>query len=204
VRLVGEAVEAYRAVVDGGTVAAVEEPKDVRIDLPVDAHLPPDYIGSDRLRLEGYRRLAAAPDDAGIASVVEELVDRYGPLPEPAQRLLALARLRLLCREYGVTEVAAVGEASVRISPLPLMDSQQLRLKRMYPSATFRATTSTVVLPIPRVGTGIGAPRIRDLELVSAVAGLLLALDGKPQKDVDITNLGGDAVSARAKSRGTR
>jgi transcription-repair coupling factor (superfamily II helicase) len=202
VRLVGEAVEAYRAVVDGKTVAAVEEPKDVRIDLPVDAHLPPDYIGSDRLRLEGYRRLAAAPDDAGIAAVVEELVDRYGPLPEPAQRLVALARLRLLCREYRVTEVGAVSEATVRIAPLPLMDSQQLRLKRMYPSATFRATTSTVVLPIPRTGTGIGAPRVRDLELVRVVAGLLLALDGRPQTDVDITNLtGGATMSARAKSR---
>ncbi|MDT5105052.1 MAG: hypothetical protein QOI25_2565 [Mycobacterium sp.] len=202
VRLVGEAVEAYRAVVDGETVAAVEEPKDVRIDLPVDAHLPPDYIGSDRLRLEGYRRLAAAPDDAGIAAVVEELVDRYGPLPEPAQRLIALARLRLLCREYRVTEVGAVSEATVRIAPLPLMDSQQLRLKRMYPSATFRATTSTVVLPIPRTGTGIGAPRVRDLELVRVVAGLLLALDGRPQTDVDITNLtGGATMSARAKSR---
>jgi transcription-repair coupling factor (superfamily II helicase) len=126
VRLVGEAVEAYRAVVDGETVAAVEEPKEVRIDLPVDAHLPPDYIGSDRLRLEGYRRLAAASDDAGITSVIEELVDRYGPLPEPAERLVALARLRLLCRQYGVTEVTAVSEANVRISPLPLMDSQQL------------------------------------------------------------------------------
>ncbi|MDT5365097.1 MAG: hypothetical protein QOC69_6859 [Mycobacterium sp.] len=203
VRLVGEAVEAYRAVVDGETVAAVEEPKDVRIDLPVDAHLPPDYIGSDRLRLEGYRRLAAAPDDAGIAAVVEELVDRYGPLPEPAQRLVALARLRLLCREYHVTEVSAVSESNVRISPLPLMDSQQLRLKRMYPSATFRATTSTVVMPIPRTGTGIGAPRIRDLELVRVVAGLLLALDGRPETDVDITNLtGGAAMGARAKSRG--
>jgi transcription-repair coupling factor (superfamily II helicase) len=203
VRLVGEAVEAYRAVVDGETVAAVEEPKDVRIDLPVDAHLPPDYIGSDRLRLEGYRRLAAAPDGAGIASVIEELVDRYGPLPEPAQRLVALARLRLLCRQYGVTEVSAVSESNVRISPLPLMDSQQLRLKRMYPSATFRATTSTVVMPIPRSGTGIGAPRIRDLELVRVVAGLLLALDGRPETDVDITNLtGGAAMSARAKSRG--
>jgi transcription-repair coupling factor (superfamily II helicase) len=205
VRLVGEAVEAYRAVVDGQTVAAVEEPKEVRIDLPVDAHLPPDYIGSDRLRLEGYRRLAAAPDDAGIAAVVEELVDRYGPLPEPAHLLVALARLRLLCRGYGVTEVSAVSEATVRISPLPLLDSQQLRLKRMYPSATFRATTSTVVLPIPRSGTGIGAPRIRDLDLVRVVAGLLLALDGKPQTDVDITNLtGGAAMSASAKSRGNR
>ncbi|MDT5044521.1 MAG: hypothetical protein QOG75_374, partial [Mycobacterium sp.] len=58
VRLVGEAVEAYRAAADGQTVVSAEEPKDVRIDLPVDAHLPPDYIPSDRLRLEGYRRLA--------------------------------------------------------------------------------------------------------------------------------------------------
>ena len=66
VRLVGEAVEAYRAAADGKTVPAVEEPKDVRIDLPVDAHLPPDYIASDRLRLEGYRRLAAAADDAAV------------------------------------------------------------------------------------------------------------------------------------------
>jgi transcription-repair coupling factor (superfamily II helicase) len=204
VRLVGEAVEAYRAVVDGGTVAAVEEPKDVRIDLPVDAHLPPDYIGSDRLRLEGYRRLAAAPDDAGIAAVVEELVDRYGPLPEPAERLVALARLRLLCREYGVTEVSSVSEANVRISPLPLMDSQQLRLKRMYPSATFRATTSTVVMPIPRTGTGIGAPRVRDLELVRVVAGLLLALDGRSQADVDITKLTGGGDERPAKSKGNR
>ena len=64
VRLVGEAVEAYRAAADGQAIAAPEEPKEVRIDLPVDAHLPPDYIPSDRLRLEAYRRLAAAGDDA--------------------------------------------------------------------------------------------------------------------------------------------
>src|SRR5690349_18194668 len=112
VRLVREAVEAYRAAADGKTVLAPEEPKDVRIDLPVDAHFPPDYIGSDRLRLEAYRRLAAASDPAGVDRVIEELIDRYGPLPEPAQRLVAVARLRLVCRGYGVTEVAATGSGS--------------------------------------------------------------------------------------------
>ncbi|KUH70129.1 transcription-repair coupling factor [Mycolicibacterium novocastrense] len=193
VRLVGEAVEAYRAAADGKTVAAQEEPKDVRIDLPVDAHLPPDYIGSDRLRLEGYRRLAAAPDQRAVDAVVEELVDRYGPLPEPARRLVAVARLRLLLKEYGVTEVSSVSESTVRLSPLQLMDSQQLRLKRMYPSAGYRATTSTVQVPIPRAGNGIGAPRIRDLELVQMVADLILALDGKPQGSVDIIS---DSISA--------
>lgn len=190
VRLVGEAVEAYRAAADGKTVVAPEEVKEVRIDLPVDAHLPPDYIGSDRLRLEAYRRLAAAEPDA-VDAVVDELVDRYGPLPEPAQRLVAVARLRLLARAHGVIEVGAASATTVRITPLTLPDSAQLRLKRLYAGATYRATTSTVQLPIPRAGSGVGAPRIRDLELVAYVAGFLLAIDPKPDEHVDITKFGG-------------
>ena len=191
VRLVGEAVEAYRAAADGKTVATAEEPKDVRIDLPVDAHLPPDYIGSDRLRLEAYRRLAAAADDAGVDAVIEELVDRYGPLPEPARRLVAVARLRLLCREIGITEVSAVSAATVRLAPLELPDSAQMRLKRMYPGGQYRATTATVQVPLPRAGDGVGSPRIRDIELVQWVAGLVLALNGTPANEVDITKFGG-------------
>ncbi|MBO0679366.1 transcription-repair coupling factor [Mycolicibacterium sp. S2-37] len=191
VRLVGEAVEAYRAAADGKTVETAEEPKDVRIDLPVDAHLPPDYIGSDRLRLEAYRRLAAASDDAGVDAVVDELVDRYGPLPEPATRLVAVARLRLLCREYGVTELSSVSAATLKVSPMELPDSAQMRLKRMYPAGSYRATTSTVTVPIPRETDSIGSPRIRDAELVGFVAGLVMALSGKPQAEIDITKFTG-------------
>lgn len=187
VRLVGEAVEAYRAAADGKTVTTAEEAKDVRIDLPVDAHLPPDYIGSDRLRLEAYRRLAGAADEAAIAAVIDELVDRYGALPEPAQRLVAMARLRLLCRQYGVTDVSTTSATTLRIAPLTLPDSAQVRLKRIYPAANYRATTATVQVPIPRAGAGVGAARIRDLDVVQMVADLLLALDGRPQGDVDIT-----------------
>ncbi len=193
VRLVGEAVEAYRAAADGKTVLAPEEPKEVRIDLPVDAHLPPDYIGSDRLRLEAYRRLAAAADDAAVDSVIEELIDRYGPLPEPALLLVAVARLRLLARAFGVTEVGAPSGSTVRIAPLTLPDSAQLRLKRLYASASYRATTSVVQVPIPRAGSGVGAPRIRDLELIAFVAGLLVAIAGDGQAPVDITKFGGGA-----------
>lgn len=187
VRLVGEAVEAYRAAADGKTVTTAEEPKDVRIDLPVDAHLPPDYIASDRLRLEAYRRLASATDDAGVNAVIEELTDRYGPPPEPAQRLVAVARLRLLCRASGITEVSAPSAATVRLSPLNLPDSAQVRLARMYPGGRYRATTSTVQVPIPRTG-GVGAARLRDVELVQMVADLVTALAGIPQQDIGITN----------------
>ena len=125
--------------------------------------------------------------------MVDELTDRYGPLPEPARRLVAVARLRLLCRRYGVTEVSATGSAgqpsTLRLAPLPLVDSQQMRLARVYPGANYRPTTATVQVPIPRAGSGIGAPRIRDVALAQAVADLLLVLDGQPQGEFDITDL---------------
>jgi transcription-repair coupling factor (superfamily II helicase) len=130
-----------------------------------------------------------------VDAVLEELIDRYGPLPSAAERLVAVARLRLLLRQYGITEVSSVSESTLRLSPLQLVDSQQLRLKRLYPGAHYRATTSTVQVPIPRAGSGVGSPRIRDLELVAMVAGLVLALDGKPQEGVDITKFGGAAMT---------
>jgi transcription-repair coupling factor (superfamily II helicase) len=145
----------------------------------VDAHIPTDYVASDRLRLEAYRKLAAAGDDAAVASVVDELVDRYGPLPVEVSRLVSVAKLRLLCREYGLTEVAVSG-TQLKLSPMQLPDSKQLRLKRLYPTASYRAATGAVSLALPRTGNGgVGAERVRDVELLQFIADLLLALDGK-------------------------
>lgn len=187
VRLVGEAVEAYRAAADGKPITTDEGPKEVRIDLPVDAHIPPDYVTSDRLRLEAYRKLASVTDDQSIAAVVDELVDRYGPLPVEVGRLVSVAKLRLLCREYGIVDVGVAG-TQLKISPMELPDSKQLRLKRLYPSAAYRATTGVVQLPLPRVADGgIGADRVRDIELLQFVADVLLTLDGKAPGTVDVS-----------------
>ncbi|GAB4589009.1 transcription-repair coupling factor [Nocardia sp. IFM 10818] len=185
VRLVGEAVEAYRAAADGRPITVDEEVKEVRIDLPVDAHIPPDYIASDRLRLEAYRKLAAAQDDSALAAVVEELVDRYGPLPVEVGRLVSVAKLRLLAREYGIVEIGVTG-TTLKVSPLQLPDSKQLRLKRLYPNATYRAATGIVQLPLPRVEDSVGAARVRDVQVLQFVADLLLALDGKAPGAVDV------------------
>ncbi|TCJ99957.1 transcription-repair coupling factor [Nocardia alba] len=185
VRLVGEAVEAYRAAADGKPIVT-EENKEVRIDLPVDAHIPPDYIASDRLRLEGYRKLASAQDDSALAAVIEELVDRYGPLPVEVGRLVAVARLRLLAREYDVSEIVVTG-SSLKIAPLSLPDSKQLRLKRIYPSANYRPASGLITLPLPRITDSVGADRVRDVAVLQFVADLLLVLDGKPQGMVDLS-----------------
>ncbi|MAU80795.1 transcription-repair coupling factor [Gordonia sp. Z-3] len=173
VRLVGEAVEAYRAAADGKPVAS-SEPTEVRIDLPVDAHIPVEYVDSDRLRLEAYRKLAGATDDAAVDGVLAELADRYGEPPEETRRLASIARFRLRCRERGVTEVGLAG-TGVKISPMTLLDSEQVRLKRLYPSAGYRATTSVITLPIPRTG-GVGSARLRDEELIDYLTTFLLGL----------------------------
>jgi transcription-repair coupling factor (superfamily II helicase) len=183
VRLVGEAVEAYRAAADGRPIAT-EEDREVRVDLPVDAHIPVDYVDSDRLRLEAYRKFAAADSAEEIGGVVDELVDRYGPLPEEVARLVSVAKLRMLARELGVKEVGVAG-SQIKISPLKLMDSQQVRLKRIYPSVVYRGTTGVVGLPIPRTG-GIGSDRVRDVELVQVVADLLLVIDGRTPGSVNM------------------
>ncbi|WP_067816718.1 transcription-repair coupling factor [Nocardia inohanensis] len=195
VRLVGEAVEAYRAAADGRPITVDEEVREVRIDLPVDAHIPPDYIGSDRLRLEAYRKLAAAQDDSGLAAVVEELVDRYGPLPVEVGRLVSVAKLRLLAREYAIAEIGVTG-TTLKVSPMQLPDSKQLRLKRLYPNATYRPTTGIVQLPLPRVEDSVGAERVRDVQVLQFVADLLLALDGKAPGAVDV-RVATEATAAR-------
>ncbi|MGZ4523156.1 MAG: transcription-repair coupling factor, partial [Mycobacteriaceae bacterium] len=187
IRLVGEAVEAFRAAADGTAIPSAEETREVRVDLPVDAHIPPDYVASDRLRLEAYRKLAEAQDEAALTALLDELIDRYGAPPEPVHNLFAVARLRLLCRHYEVSEVTVAG-TQLKLSPLPLPDSTQLRLKRLYPSAQYKPTSHVVQLPLPRVGTGgVGAERLRDTELLQFVADLLLQLDGKPKGMVAVS-----------------
>ncbi len=181
VRLVGEAVDAFRRHA-GADTAEEEELADVRVDLPVDAHIPHDYVPGERLRLEAYRKIAAAPDQAGLDAVREELVDRYGQPPAAVRRLLAVAAFRHTCRAAGVTEVAVQG-SSIRFAPLPLADSQMVRLKRLYPKALFKAVTNTVSVPKPTEGPAggrIGAPVLRDEELLDWCAKLLTNLMKSP------------------------
>ncbi|MFI5608719.1 transcription-repair coupling factor [Amycolatopsis sp. NPDC051903] len=181
VRLVGEAVDAFRRHA-GAEPAEEEELAEVRVDLPVDAHIPHDYVEGERLRLEAYRKIAAAPDTAGLEAVREELVDRYGEPPSPVNRLLSVAAFRHTCRAAGVTEVAVQGN-TIRFAPLPLADSQLVRLKRLYPKALYKAVTNTVSVPKPTEGPAggrMGAPTLRDQELLDWCTRLLAQLTKTP------------------------
>jgi len=152
-RLVGEAVADFRP-----DDAGEEEPDEVmRIELPVDAHLPAGYIESERLRLEIYKRIAEIRDEDGIASLLAELADRYGPVPPPVSALFDVVRFRLLCRRVGLTEVVASG-AFIRLSPVsedgsvgaPLPESRRMRLLRLYPGTVVKAAIRVALVPAPK------------------------------------------------------
>ncbi len=184
VRLVGEAVESFKNAFSGATGQTQdgEELAEVRVDLPVDAHIPHDYVPGERLRLEAYRKIAAAPNDEELDAVRAELTDRYGPPPEPVERLLKVAAFRQVCRAHGVTEVTLQG-ASLRVAPLELADSQMVRLKRLYPKAVYKAAVRTVSVPRPTEGAAggrIGAPPLRDEALLEWCTKLLESLAPQP------------------------
>ncbi|WP_235529370.1 transcription-repair coupling factor [Nocardioides sp. Soil774] len=142
VRLVGEAVADFKG---GGE----EEAAEVRIELPVDAHLPHDYIPSERLRLEIYKRLAEVRTDADVDEVNAELLDRYGNPPQVVQSLLAVARFRARCRQTGVGEVTVAGKY-VRFAPVDLPESRVVRLQRLHPRSIVKAPVSTILVPRPQ------------------------------------------------------
>jgi transcription-repair coupling factor (superfamily II helicase) len=158
VRLVGEAVAEFRG--DGPS----EEP-DVRIELPVDAHLPHDYVPHERLRLEMYKRLAEVRTLDQVGEVLAELEDRYGAPPKPVLTLLQVARLRVGARLAGLTDVTVQG-GYVRFGPVDLPDSASLRLNRIYPKSIVKTGAHTMLVPRPRTA-GIGGAPLRDEELLT-------------------------------------
>jgi transcription-repair coupling factor (superfamily II helicase) len=152
VRLVGEAVRDFRS--DGGAPEQLEE---VRIELPVEAHLPHDYIPSERLRLEIYKRLAEVRTDADVDEIVGELQDRYGEPPEQVTALLLVARFRARVRQAGVKEVTTVGK-NVRFHPVVLPESRTIRLNRLYPKSIVKHQLESILVPRPGIPGRTGTP----------------------------------------------
>jgi transcription-repair coupling factor (superfamily II helicase) len=133
------------------------EPAEIKLDLPLDATLPKTYVPRDDLRLEAYRRLAAVTTDAEVDDIRAEWLDRYGPIPEPAEALLQVARLRAEASRLGIREVnvargpgAGFGGPSyvVRLSPVTLKVSQEVRLKRLVKNAVYKPDAQQLQLPV--------------------------------------------------------
>jgi transcription-repair coupling factor (superfamily II helicase) len=141
VRLLAEAVDEAK----GGKAEAKPE---VKVDLPVDAHLPVEWIPKESLRLDAYRRIAEASTLEALADARRELIDRFGPLAPQAETLIDVAALRIEIGPRGVRTVSVSGRR-VRIEPFVLAESEQVRVRRLHPGSIFKPATYTLFLPIP-------------------------------------------------------
>ncbi|MFM8239505.1 MAG: transcription-repair coupling factor [Actinomycetota bacterium] len=172
VRLVGEALAQAR-----GEAESVD--LEVRVELPINAHIPHDYIAEERLRLEAYRRLADAATATDVDAVAEELLDRYGPPPDPVSALLEVARFRGRARAAGLDEVVLTG-SQVRFHPVELPESRALRLARLYPGSIVKPAVRTILVPRPTEEGAARASRgdgLRDLPLLGWAAEVIGVID---------------------------
>ena len=176
VRMIGEAVSELKG--DG----PAERPE-VRVELPVNAHIPHDYVPGERLRLEAYTRIATIDSPGDVAEARDELTDRYGTPPEPVANLLDVARLRARARRAGLADIVQQG-TFIRFSPVELPDSRQVRVQRLYPKTVLKPATRSMLVPVPRAGSGRrpgqpappGAPLLRDTELLTWCGQLIEAV----------------------------
>ena len=97
------------------------------ISVSVEGFLPEEYVPEVNQRLAFYKRLAGATGDAEVADLRAELQDRFGPLPEPADQLLDIVRIRSAARALGVERVeAGQGKAVITFSPATPIDPGRL------------------------------------------------------------------------------
>jgi transcription-repair coupling factor (superfamily II helicase) len=171
VRLVGEALSEFKGEVET-TVS------DLKIEMPLDAHIPHNYVPAERLRLEMYKRIADAHSTSDLAAVQSELEDRYGKIPIQVQNLLEVSEIRMAAQPLGLKEMVVAGP-SVRFAPVELPDSVQVRLARLYPQSTIKLASRTVLIPRPKPKT-LGRGEISDRELLDWIWTVLSAISGQP------------------------
>ncbi|TMR21620.1 transcription-repair coupling factor [Nonomuraea turkmeniaca] len=178
VRLMAEAVAEQKAKLDGKEVR--EEAHDVKVELPINAHIPHDYVTSERLRLEAYKRIAAIAGESDIDEVRDELTDRYGKPPTEVDNLLEVARFRIRARRAGLTDVTLQGQ-NIKFGPARLKESQQVRLDRLYKKAIYKQAAETLLVPIPKTKP-LGGQPLRDLDLLKWCGDLVEAMFLEPAR----------------------
>ena len=154
-RMVADAVDEFKS----GYFEDKPKKQDCKIELPLDAHLPTDYVDSERLRLDIYRRLADAASYEVLTEIEEELIDRFGPLPMPAKELIAVASLRLLAKNLEIADISMVGK-NLRLSPVDLAESGQIKLSRLYPGSIYKNASQTLLVSRPTTANWIDSPKV--------------------------------------------
>ena len=128
--------------------SADEAAEPVRVDLPVDAYVPGDYVPYEAAKIEVHRRVAGAKEVATLIMLREELEDRFGPIPEPLNNLIRIQDARIKLGRAGARSVDFAG-GRLAVAPIEL-DSRRVKLLReRLPEAAYESGRSTVRVRVP-------------------------------------------------------
>ncbi|MEY4019654.1 MAG: hypothetical protein RLZZ590_954, partial [Actinomycetota bacterium] len=145
-RMIGEAVADFKG-------EKTESPAELKLELPVDAHIPHTYVDSERLRLEAYHKLSAASGEKGsrkqLDGILAELEDRYGEAPQPVRNLIDVTELRQQANRLGLKDFNVLG-LQVKLQPVVLTEAEQVQISHLFPGTKYLQSASTLMVPAPR------------------------------------------------------
>ena len=148
-QLLNEAVRELEE--EGGSSDGVEIPPELpRIELPMDARIPEDYVDHLPTRLAVYQRLAKMSDADYIPEIREELRDRFGPLPQEVENLLTLVSLRTLAADVGVESIVQGNDAIVLSLRVPVGGARVPLQRALGPSV--QVGNTQMQMPLRRLG----------------------------------------------------
>ncbi|MBW3589217.1 MAG: transcription-repair coupling factor [Actinobacteria bacterium] len=125
-----------------------QEPKvEVRIDIPVDAYIPSDYIARESLRMEAYRQIERIRSAEDARLLREELVDRYGAMPASIENLFTVAEVRAFMAAHGIEELS-IREGAMKLRPVELSRLQAIEARKSF-NADYKDVSSTLLIPAP-------------------------------------------------------
>lgn len=158
-RMIGEAVSEFKGEV-------IASPAELKLELPIDAHIPATYVDSERLRLEAYHKLSsesgAGSDKNRLDLILAELEDRYGKAPEPVKNLLAVTHLRQQASRLGLKDVNLLG-LQAKFSPVELTDSELVALTHRLKGAKYLQSAKLLTITSPISAEG---EPLRDMEVI--------------------------------------
>lgn len=123
--MLNEAVRALKSGEEPDLDAPFNAACEVNLHAP--ALLPSDYCPDVHARLGVYKRLAHVKDEDALIGIQEELIDRFGKLPDPARTLIATHRLRLEAVPLGIVKIdASETQALLQFGPKPAIDPMRI------------------------------------------------------------------------------
>jgi transcription-repair coupling factor (superfamily II helicase) len=149
-RMIGEAVAEFKG-------EKPDSPAELKLELPVDAHIPATYLDSERLRLEAYHKLSsssgAKSTRVNLDAILAELTDRYGDAPGSVLNLIDVTELRQQANRLGLKDVTLLG-TQASFKPVELSEGEQVRLSHVFPGMRYLQTNNLLTVPAPKDAAG--------------------------------------------------